>query len=99
REDQWFANFCKNYFIQDWYLQSPSLMEHLLALQLRLATVETLLLLHPALERAVFALDRTAACDAIAVEVFYSVARAFDHSESVRTHLSRAIAQHQLATL
>jgi hypothetical protein len=99
RAELWFANYCRNYFIQDWYLQSPSLMEHVMRLLVRVAMVRALLFAQPGLDRALLALDRAAACDAVAVDVFYSVARAFDHNEGIRAQLGSALAEHKLSTL
>ncbi len=99
RVELWFANYCRNYFIQDWYLQSSSLMEHVMRLLLRIAMVRALLFAHPGLDRALLALDRAEACDAVAVEVFYSVARAFDHNDSIRAQLGHALTEHKLSSL
>jgi lysine-N-methylase len=99
RAELWFGNYCRNYFIQDWYLQSPSLLDHVMKLVVRTAMVRALFFAHPKFEQALLALDQESACDALAVEIVYSVTRAFDHNESIRAQLARTIAQHQLSSL
>jgi lysine-N-methylase len=99
---RWLRNYYKDYWIQDWYVSSASLLEHALHLALRAATIRFLFLGHPALDAARAAPDepsRRAAYDRLAVEIFYSTTRAFDHTEPARSHLARTIADQNLCTL
>jgi lysine-N-methylase len=91
RLDQMFANYCKNYWLKDWYVLSRSLLAHTQGLLLRLAILRFLLFSHPQLQAAADAsvlpsqpatkaqeriLERTT------VEVFYKVCRALEHDPS-----------------
>ncbi|HZS39438.1 MAG TPA: flagellin lysine-N-methylase [Polyangia bacterium] len=102
RLERWFGNYCRDFWIHDWYLASPSILEHALGLGLRLALLRFLLLAQPALAAAGALGEeaaRGAAYDRVAVEVFYAVTRAFEHDEPVRASLGRALAAHGPATL
>jgi lysine-N-methylase len=102
RAERWFGNYCKDYWVHDWFIQSPTILEHALVLGVRVALVRFLLLGHPALDAALAlkgAAERRAAYDRLAVEVFYAVTRAFDHNSSVRAQLARVVSDRGLVTV
>ncbi len=92
RLEQYLERYATNYFLQDWYPLSPTLLEHTLQLLLRVALLRYLLLAHPGFTP----IAEVAALDRAAVEVFYATTRAYDHSESVREALSATLAKRNM---
>ncbi len=95
RLENYLARYCRNYWLQDWYPLSPSLLEHTLHLVLRVALLRFLLIAHPDLgpDGDVALTERTA------VEVFYATSRAFDHNQSLREALSHLLAKQGMVTV
>jgi hypothetical protein len=95
RLDHYLARYCRSYFLQDSYSQSPNLLEHLMLLVLRVTLVRFLLVAHPEI-----VVDGDAATtDAAAVEVIYAVTRAYDHNTSIRQGLSAMLASRGMLTV
>lgn len=95
RLDLYLARYCRSYFLQDAYSQSPNLLEYLMLLVLRVTLVRFLLVAHPDIGPD----SDAAATDAAAVEVFYTVTRAYDHSTSIRQGLSTMLAARGMLTV
>ena len=95
RLEQYLERYAANYWLQDWYPLSPTLLEHAMKLFLRVALLRYLLLAHPGFTPTadVAQLDRTA------VELFYATTRVYDHSESVREALSNTLTKRKLLNL
>ena len=95
RLDRYLARHSRNYWLQDWYLVSETLFEHVMQLALRVALLRFLLVAHPD-----FRADADdATCDRAAVEVFHATARAFDHNSQLRSGLSTTLKQQQMLTV
>jgi lysine-N-methylase len=76
RITRYFANYCKHFWIREWYAFSQqSLRLHVLSLLLRIAVLRFLLLSHPEA-----AAGDPAGLDRLAVRVFYSLSRTTEHS-------------------
>jgi lysine-N-methylase len=83
RVDRMLENYSRNYWLRDWYLQSPNLLAHIQKLLVRVALLRFLLFSHPALDiTAVNCTGDDDALDATAVDVFHKVVRAFEHDPS-----------------
>lgn len=90
RLEQVLARYCRSYFLQDSYAQSPDLLEHVMLLLLRVTLIRFLLVGHP---------DISTATDAAAVEVVYAVTRAYDHNTSIREGLAAMLRSNGLVSL
>lgn len=95
RLEHYFERYAANYWLQDWYPLSPTLLEHALQLFLRIALVRYLLLAHPAFTPTA---DQ-AELDRAAVEVIYATTRAYDHSEEVREGLSHTLTKRKMVDM
>ena len=84
RLERYLERYCRSYWLQDWYPLSPTVLEHLMQLLLRVALLRFLLLAHPDLGAA----SDVATSDRAAVEVIYATSRAYDHNQAVRAGLS-----------
>lgn len=87
RVDQYLERYCRSYWLQDWYPQSPTVLEHTMLLLLRVTLIKFLLIAHPALGPDTDA----ATTDRIAVDVVYAVSRAYDHNPSIREGLANML--------
>lgn len=88
-------NFCKNSWIKDWYLKSPSLAAHTQGMLVRLAIVRFLLLGHPAAAAAASPAD----LDRLAVRVFYTFSRAIEHETGFARDIERVLEEQKMQTL
>ena len=95
RLERYLERYAANYFLQDWYPLSPTLLEHAMQLLLRVALIRYLLLAHPGFTPTA----DVAQLDRAAVEVVYATTRAYDHSEAVREALSNTLANRKLLHL
>lgn len=95
RLERYFENYAANFWLQDWYPLSPSLLQHSLQLFLRIALVRYLLLGHPDFTPTADA----AQLDRAAVEVFYAATRAHDHNEAVRHVLANTLGSRKMVDL
>lgn len=95
RLEGYFERYATNYWLQDWYPLSPTLLDHAFQLFLRVALLRYLLLAHPGFTATADApsLDRAA------VEVFYATTRAYDHSEAVRDGLAHTLAKRKMVDM
>jgi len=87
RIDQYIFNISKDYWINNWYIQSTNLLEHMEKLLIRLGVFKFLLFSQPELIQA---LDQEnteegflTVLDNLAVEVLYKIGRYLDHSPIV----------------
>ena len=87
RLEDMLARYCRSYWLQDWYPLSPNLLEHTMLLVLRVTLIRFLLVAHPDLHGAADA----ETVDKAAIEVFYAVARAYDHNASIREGLANML--------
>ena len=81
------ARYCRSYWLQDWYSNSSRLLEHVMLLILRVTVIRFLLVAHPDITGT--ADEET--LDKAAIEVFYGVARAYDHNASIREGLANML--------
>ncbi len=95
RLERYFERYAANYWLQDWYPLSSTLLDHVMQLLLRVALLRYLLLAHPDFTPTA----DVAQLDRAAVEVFYATTRAYDHSEAVREALAHTLAQRKLLHL
>jgi lysine-N-methylase len=91
--DRWLGNYCKNYWLRDWYVLSPNLLVHTQNLLIRLAILRFLLFSDSRLQdaampaagvahAAVDARARLATLQTTAVDVIHKVVRAIEHDPS-----------------
>ena len=80
RLEQLLARYCRSYWLQEWYLMSPNLMEHVMLLIVRVAMIRFLLVGQPDIRGDADA----ATLDKAAIDVFYAVSRVLDHNDSIR---------------
>jgi lysine-N-methylase len=85
--DHYVARYSRNYWLQDWFPVSETLLEHVMHLALRVALVRFLLVGHPDVG------------DRAAVEVFYATSRAYDHNPEVRAALSATLVKRRMLTV
>lgn len=86
RLDLYLRNYAANWVMRDWFVWAPTLTTHVQRFLVRVATVRFLLLTHPGVDEAAAITDevkKRERLDQIAVEVFYSFARAMEHSEEI----------------
>ncbi len=95
RLDVYLARYCRSYFLQDSYSQSPNLLEHVMLLVLRVTLLRFLLVAHPEIGPD----GDVATTDAAVVEVVYAVTRAYDHNTSIRQGLSAMLATRGMVNL
>jgi lysine-N-methylase len=89
------ARYCRSYWLQDWYTQSPNLLEHAMLLILRVTLIRFLLVAHPEIHGSA----DEAAIDKAAIEVVYAVSRAYDHNTSIREGLSTMLQKRGMLTM
>jgi hypothetical protein len=70
RIDQFFENYCKQFWYREWYVDAVDLARYLQGLLVRVAVLRFLLLSHPLED-----------LDKLAVEVFYGMSRGIDHHD------------------
>jgi lysine-N-methylase len=70
RIEMFFENYCKQYLVRDWYVDSATIYQHIQALLVRVAVIRFLLLSHPSEN-----------LDELAVAVFYGVSRGVEHHD------------------
>lgn len=93
--DLYFQNYCKQFWMREWYVFSPSFLVHLQGLLVRVAILRFLLVGHPALVEIAACADpaeRQRRLDALAVQVFYTFSRAVEHSDGFLSTVSQALA-------
>jgi hypothetical protein len=95
RLDGYLARYCKSYFLQDWFPLSPTLLEHAMMLIMRVAMIRFLLVAQPEIGPDIDA----ATTDKAAIDVFYSVARTYDHNSAVREALSMMLDKHGMLSV
>ena len=98
RIDKIFENYCKNYWLKDWYVSSASLLSHTQKLFVRLAVLRFLLFSHPRLLAATRSgnddqLAQRRTLETTAVEVFYKVSRALEHDPTFVDKIQGALEQ------
>src|SRR5262249_1915434 len=81
RIDLYFTNYCRNYWMKEWYVVSPDLSIHLQYLLLRLAMLRFLFFCNPALDTAAAAEgdERIRLLDAAAVSTSSRFSRGIVH--------------------
>jgi len=95
RLERYLERYCRSYWLQDWYPLSPTLLEHLMQLLVRVALLRFLLIAHPELGPD----GDAAVTDRAAVEVFYATSRAYDHNQAVREMLSSTLGKRGMLTV
>jgi lysine-N-methylase len=94
--DRWFVNYCKNYWLRDWYVQSPDLVVHTQNLLIRLAILRFLLFSDPRLQAMVDPASRDTSrtlgtLEATAIDVIHKVVRALEHDPSFLRRVQDAL--------
>ena len=100
--DRWLGNYCKNYWLRDWYVLSPNLLVHTQNLLVRLAILRFLLFSDPRLrdtstpaaEGATGGVDartRLATLQTTVVDVIHKVVRAIEHDPSFLKRVQDAL--------
>jgi hypothetical protein len=91
RIDLYFTNYCRNYWMKEWYVVSPDLSIHLQYLLLRLAMLRFLFFCNPALDAAAAAAgdEKQRLLDAAAVSTFYRFSRGIVHGLGFERQLRR----------
>ena len=85
RIERYFENYALNYFMTEPHVRSPSLMNHLEKLLMRMVILHVLLIGHPELHQAFMESDRQttfATLDRSVVETVYSFCRGIEHDPS-----------------
>jgi lysine-N-methylase len=100
--DQAFENYCKVFWMKEWYVQSPNLMAHATACMLRVAILRYRLFCHPALENPCQSMplaDRQALLERTLLTVVTEVARAIEHDRPFQKSLNVALARRGMQDL
>lgn len=95
RIDKYFENYARNYWLREWYVESPNLFRHARRLLIRVAMLRFLLICHPRLAGDFDA----ATLDATAVEVFFKFSRGIEHSPTFLDHIEALLDARGLTTL
>jgi len=100
--DSAFENYCKLFWLKDWYIRAPTLMAHATAGMLRLAILRYRLFTHPALENPSLEApiaERQALLERTLVSVVTEVARAIEHDRPFLESLDTALAKRGMQDL
>ncbi len=100
--DQALENYCKLFWMKEWYVQSPNLMAHATACMLRVAILRYRLFNHPTLENPpadMSLADRQALLERVLLTVVTEVARAIEHDRPFQESLNAALAKRGMQTL
>jgi hypothetical protein len=100
--DRWLGNYCKNYWLRDWYVLSPNLLVHTQNLLVRLVILRFLLFSDARLQDAaapaadvagdgVDADPRLATLQTTAVDVIHKVIRAMEHDPAFLKRVQDAL--------
>jgi len=85
RLNRYFENYCRNYWLGEWYVDSPDLSVHVRKLLVRLAVLRVLLFCHPGLNdilrEAGDMATAEAQLDQAAIAVFSAFSRGVEHSQ------------------
>ena len=93
RIERYFENYALNYFMTEAYVRSPSLLDHLEKLLMRMVILHVLLIGHPELHQAFLESDRQVTLttlDRAVVETVYSFCRGIEHDPSCVASMHRA---------
>jgi lysine-N-methylase len=97
-----FENYCKLFWMKEWYIQSPSLLAHANACMLRLAIVRYRLFTHPDLDTSTAGMPTEAKQQLLTdqlIGVVTRVARAIEHDRPFLRVLNDALARHGMQDL
>ena len=98
RIDELFTNYCKHYWMKEWYVGSPDLLVHAQKLHLRVALQRFLLFSHPELGPS----DHPEAgprLERATVEVIHRFSRAMEHERKFVEHLEALLVELELTSL
>lgn len=101
RVDLYFENYAKNYWMGEWYTQTPDLISHQQRLLARIAVLRFLLFGHPSLVpvmKTANVADKKAILDRTAVEVFYKFVRAIEHHPTYLVRVYDALVKEGMMT-
>ncbi|MSP63095.1 MAG: hypothetical protein EXR72_22710 [Myxococcales bacterium] len=101
RMDLHLENFCRNYWMKEWYLQAGGLVPYLHGLLVRVALFRFLALGHASLAAARRASpeEQQRALDGAAVEAAYALTRMIEHDETLPREILRALERQRMQTL
>ncbi|HEY5961318.1 MAG TPA: flagellin lysine-N-methylase [Polyangiaceae bacterium] len=100
--EQAFENYCKLFWMKEWYIQSSSLLAHANACLLRVAIVRHRLFTHPDLDSSTAGMshdEKRQLLERKLVAVVTSVARAVEHDRPFLRVLNDALARHGMQDL
>lgn len=84
RMNRYFENYCRNYWLSEWYVESLNPAEHVRKLLVRLAVLRVLLLCHPGLNdilgKTEVGAEDEARLEQVVVEVFSIFSRGVEHN-------------------
>lgn len=100
--DQAFENYCKLFWMKEWYVDSPNLMAHATACMLRVAILRCRLFSHPSLDTT--ATDMTLAgrqtlLERALLSVVTEMVRAIEHDRPFQQNLTEALARRGMQDL
>jgi len=102
--DQYFKNYCDNYWVTEWYINSPTLLIHMQNLLARIALLRFLLYSHPGLPDVSDDISEPgqkqseAVLDDLAVEIFYMVSREIEHVPVFLKKIQESLEEEQMQT-
>lgn len=104
RVELYFENYAKNFWLKEWYVNSPSIFAHTQNLLVRIAVLRFLLLNQPLIETLHGADEQTAevdqsTLDARAIEVFYAFSRVMEHDKELIEAVTNSLIKHQMLAL
>ena len=98
RLDQYFENYCRNFWFGDWYTDSPNPAEHARKLIIRVTVLKFLLFCHPLLNQLVnngqgpeCSEEQQMLLDKVAVETFALFSRGLDHNREFIARIQEAL--------
>ena len=100
--EQAVENYCKVFWLKDWYVVSPNLLVHAVACVLRVAIMRFRLFCCPALNRiedGIAVAARRSILEEGILEVVTEVSRVIDHDRAFRTTLHEALAKRGMEDL
>lgn len=89
------SNYARNFWMLDWYLGAPTLMQHVQGLLVRIAALRMLVYGHPVLDEA----SGEARIDGAIVEAAYSFSRTLEHNRALLDDIARSLEQSGMLTL
>jgi lysine-N-methylase len=101
RVDRALTNYAKNYWMKDWYVQSPNLLVHAQGLALRIAILRFLVFGHALIADAECGTreEQEAAVDRAVVDVVQRFSRRFEHDARFLKAIEQYLAKQDMQTL